>query len=274
MRRQVPLAITFFVGIIMIFSAYVPHAPFDRLNTDLTDFFMIIAAFAFLLGGGNLCKMHLQKAASRKPGWGFSVVILAAFGITLAAGLFKIGNPEGITGALDLEGSMFDFMYTYFLYPLSSTMFSLLAFYVASASYRAFRAKNPEAAMLLVSAFFILLGRTVVGDKLTGTLPGIIEIFFAVVFLYIAWRFLRAKRQIAAGVLAIMAAFFVIWAGYGWFANEEALITTAELVSWIMFVPQMAGQRAIMIGICLGVISMSLRLILGVERGHLGSDAD
>lgn len=271
MRRQVPLVITFFVGIIMIFSAFVP--PLSWLDADLTDFFMIIAAFAFLLGGGNLCKMHLKKAAARKPGWGFSVVTLLAFAATLSAGLFKIANPEGITGALDMEGSMFDYMYTNFLAPLSSTMFSLLAFYVASASYRAFRAKNPDAAMLLVAAFFILLGRTFIGSRLTGFVP-VIEIFFAGVFLYVAFRLNRAKRQVAAGFVMATAVFFVVWAVYGFVVDREALISTAELLNWIMMVPQMAGQRAIMIGICLGVISMSLRLILGVERSHLGSDAE
>jgi len=48
---------------------------------------------------------------------------------------------------------------------------------------------------------------------------------------------------------------------------------TADL-GWIMDVPNLAGQRAIMIGISLGVISMSLRIILGVERTYLGQDND
>jgi hypothetical protein len=34
--------------------------------------------------------------------------------------------------------------------------------------------------------------------------------------------------------------------------------------------PQSAGQRAIMIGIGLGIVSTSLRVILGIERSHIG----
>ncbi|OQX92568.1 MAG: hypothetical protein B6D58_02470 [candidate division Zixibacteria bacterium 4484_95] len=105
------------------------------------------------------------------------------------------------------------------------TMFSILAFFVASASYRAFRAKSREATILLIAAFIILLGRTPIGDYITFWLPGWLNFFHIPI-----------------------------------------------LANWIMAIPNLAGQRAIMIGISLGVVSMSLRLILGIERGYIGSE--
>ena len=44
----------------------------------------------------------------------------------------------------------------------------------------------------------------------------------------------------------------------------------SDLASWVMNFPQSAGQRAIMIGIGLGIVSTSLRVILGIERSHIG----
>ena len=45
-----------------------------------------------------------------------------------------------------------------------------------------------------------------------------------------------------------------------------------NIANWIMTVPNLSGQRAIMIGIALGIISTSLKLILGIERSYLGVD--
>jgi hypothetical protein len=230
LKRTVPLLITGIVGTLLIISYYVPHPPFDDVERLIPDFFNIIAAFAFILGGGNLLRIHLTRVSRRDHEWGYSAVTVAGFLVMLFVGLVKMsgasGSEPGIQWTLDLADSrlVYDWLYKSIFVPCQATMFSLLAFFVASASYRAFRAKTPEATVLLVAAFVILVGRTFVGQFLTGWMPEPFSDYFHI----------------------------------------------PNLSAWIMSVPNLAGQRTIQIGIALGIISNSLRLILGVERSHLG----
>ncbi len=224
MKRQIPMLILSAVGTLLVVSVFVPSAKY--LQEDASLYFDIIAVFAFFLGGGNLIRVHTEKISRKSEDWGYSIVTLFGFGLMLATGLFKLGNSGGISGDLSQTGSYFQLLFQYVMSPLNSTMYALLAFFVASASYRAFRAKNTEATILLVAAFIILLGRTALGVLLTN-----------------------------------------------WVPDQLSVLQIPNLAIWIMNAPNLAGQRAIMIGISLGVISMSLRLLLGIERSYLGGDS-
>ena len=101
--------------------------------------------------------------------------MLVSFLATLFVGLGKIGvapSPQfpdyAWSGQYRQTGSAFWFLYQYAFQPLTATIFALLAFYIASAAFRAFRAKNLEAILLLGTAFIILLGRTFAGVALTS----------------------------------------------------------------------------------------------------------
>jgi hypothetical protein len=224
MRRRIPIIITFIVGLALILAMFIPHAPFSSLDENLSVYFDIIAVFAFILGGGNLLRVHLVKIQRKKRDWQFSIVTIVAFLFMLIIGFLKVGGPPGLRGDFLAEGSWFRFMFEAVFNPLQATMFSLLAFYVASASYRAFRAKTKEATILLISAFIILIGRTPIGHYFTFWLP-----------------------------------------------KQLSFLHIPNLANWIMSWPNTAGQRAIMIGIALGVISTSLRIILGIEKPYLGA---
>jgi hypothetical protein len=217
MKRGIPLLLTAFVGIIYIVQFFVPHRPFSGLQDMLTDWVSIIAAFAIWLGALNLMKVSGDKVYRKEKGAVYAVIIIASFLLMSVIGFFFSGGAR-----FQDPGTPFDWMYNNVYNPLSATMFAMLAFYVASASYRAFRARNREATLLLLAGFLVMLGRVPVGDAITGFLP-------------------EGHRL-------------------------------SNLSDWIMNVPNKAGQRAIMIGIALGTVSTSLRLILGIERSHLGGE--
>ncbi len=217
MRREIPLIITAVAGVIYIIQFFVPHPPFNLAQDTFNDWIQIIIGFAIVLGVLNLIKVSGDKVYKRAKGWPFAVVIILGFLLITIPGLFFSGGRN-----FQNLGTPFYYIYINFFFPLNSTMFALLAFFVASASYRAFRARNKEATLLLIAAFFLLLGRVPLGAYLSGWLPE----------------------------------------GY----------QLGNVADFIMDFPQTAGQRAIMIGIALGIISASLRIILGIERTYLGGD--
>ena len=127
MKRQIPLLITAIVGSVLVISVFIPHDPFGRLGEDFSVFFDIIAVFAFILGGGNLIRVHGNRIYRKAKDWPFSFVTIGGFLITLIAGAFKIGNPDGIRGDVAAPGSMFTLIYDNVFTPLQATMFSILA---------------------------------------------------------------------------------------------------------------------------------------------------
>ena len=87
----------------------------------------------------------------------------------IVAGFFVKGNPEVAWGAhVTSKGTLFKWMFNYMVSPMQATMFALLAFYVASASYRAFRIRNFEATLLLSSGIIIMIGRVPLGSYISS----------------------------------------------------------------------------------------------------------
>ncbi len=118
MKRQIPLLITFIVGWVLIISIFFPATA--GFGEEFSIYFDIIAVFAFILGGGNLVKIHGNTIYKLRPGWGYSAVALFGFFATLLIGMFKLGNPQGITGDVTMTGSMFEGIYTFVFKPLAA----------------------------------------------------------------------------------------------------------------------------------------------------------
>jgi hypothetical protein len=142
-----------------IFAFFVPHRFVTQLNQDLDTWLVIVAAFALPLGVVNLVMTNISKIKKQDRGWPYSIVLIAGLCVMAFYGI--MGGEQGFH-------PHFNAMFENAVSPLQATMFSLLAFYVASAAYRAFRARNVEATVLLIAAIVVMLGRIPVGDMLSG----------------------------------------------------------------------------------------------------------
>jgi hypothetical protein len=208
LRRQVPLFITLVAGLLFAGQYYVPHPASEQMLTTATKWLQIIGGFALVLGVTSLFHQHAAKIRRKEAGWGYSAVLYAGMLGTIAVGL-SAGGKESVDGAMTAFGWIYNFM----MVPLQGTMFAILAFFIASAAYRSFRARSREAAVLLVAAMIVMMGRVPLG---------------------------------------------------------EYLILSGDVSQWILNVLNASVRRAILIGVSLGAVALSFKIIFGVERSYLG----
>jgi hypothetical protein len=206
MRREIPLIITFLAGAFFIADYFIPHTRFSRLAETINGWTIIVIAFAYVLGVANVARVNLDYIQRKGKDTPYKIILLVCLFFMMMVGIiWGIG-----------EHTVFDWFFINVYSPMQAMMFALLAFYIASAAFRAFRIRSTQAALLAITAVLVMIGRVPIGEA--------------------AWK-----------------DFF-------------------NFTEWIMNVPQLAGKRAILIGAALGAISTGLKVLVGLERTHLGKD--
>lgn len=224
MKRQVPLALCFLFGVAMILTQFSPHSYSQAVYREVIVWGLIISPFALVLAVATLAQTHVSRIRFRSEHWQYSIVVFAGM-ITMVC----VGVPFGP------QNSVFEWLYDNVQVPMDATMFSLLAFFIASAAFRAFRARAFEATLLLIAAMIVMMGNVPVGDLIWNKL--------------ISW---------IAGP-----------------ENQDSWVYSladgaSRFRQWILDIPNGAARRGIILGVSLGVISQSIRIILGIERSYLG----
>ena len=69
MKRTIPLLITAIAGFVLIAAYFIPYT--QSWGEKVAIWFDLLAAIAFILGGGNLLRVHFKKISDRVPGWGY-----------------------------------------------------------------------------------------------------------------------------------------------------------------------------------------------------------
>ncbi|OYD17355.1 hypothetical protein CH330_00425 [candidate division WOR-3 bacterium JGI_Cruoil_03_51_56] len=179
MKRRLPLMIVLVLGIFGAVAFVIPHPIVKSIDETMrNDVLRIITAFSLVLGVGSIIQHHLIKIRRKAEHWPFSYIALISLAVSAAIGLFGGIDPAS-PGILPTHIGGFSFhmqaLYDNIMIPLASTMFALLAFFMASAAYRAFRARNLEATLLLIAAFILMLGAVPLGRMLIRPLPDFAE---------------------------------------------------------------------------------------------------
>jgi len=165
----------------------------------------------------------------------------------------------------------FDLCYQYLLMPLAASTFSLLAFYIITATYRAVRAKSWESGLLLLSAIIVLLGQVpieeipIIGRLININAKNLIFGVLLICFLfnimknYINRDFVKliSNALIAGGLITL------------WFYVPKN-IDFDYVKNLILQYPNTAAKRGIIIGIALGGLATSIKILFGIEKPYMG----
>ena len=306
LKKTAPLWFGMLVGWFVFAAAYLPHYRIQEIVGDVLNWAVILSATAYVLGAVNVLQFNLPKIRRRERDWQFRILLLVAAGVMFTVGMLDVAIKPGSPGSLDAsgvdasaqavqkavieihapsdvmvqiaggapqrvvdsagaplrvqvapgktavrvyrrpagylpyekeielsagqvgkitadppltwgyKGRVFTWLYETVFRPCNATMFALLAFFIVSAAFRAFRARNIDAGLLLGGAILVMLGRVPIGRAISESLPSIAQ--------------------------------------------------------WILDVPNNGSRRAIMMGAAIGAIATGLRILLGLERSHLGSD--
>jgi hypothetical protein len=205
MKLTLASLLTLVAGVTVLADHFVAVPFINQTASRFIQWSVMLSAFSTALGGANILAVHLRRISDRRANWWQSSLLVGSMVIWLIIGL-KLG----------IESQIYKFIWNNVYGSLSSTLFALNAFFIASAAYRSFRVRGIDTLILLVTACAVMLGRTALGEAISPAMP--------------------------------------------------------RIADWLMRVPNTAGMRGITIGGALGAISVSIRVILGLERRYGGSE--
>ena len=158
-RRRGPYTIiTLLILFFFVTYLFTVPTPVQQFGSQLLQWAAIVAYFAILVGTIDIVRYHLGSLTSRQPGrWEYSGALIAVLAIGLILGVFGVLSGSGT------NYQPFQWLYNAIYVPSNATVYAILVFYIASASYRAFRIRNAQALLLVIVGFIIMFSNIGVG---------------------------------------------------------------------------------------------------------------
>lgn len=252
-RRPIVAGFTFFAGLYYVLFYFwpkpigetdhkLPVNMVDHVGFWLSDTMPIVSSFTntlagFLLGLGiySLLRVHGRRIFRQQKDWMFSLVLIVAAVSMVLFGFLDWHAHKGPAGPkLDDPANWTfvnyakDFLFEGQFQGMDAAMFSIIAFFILSAAYRAFRIRSVEATVLLSSALIVIL-----------SLMGAVE--------YMWHQPINAMTHNDPNA----------------FLQNFSL---TSIRNWLQAYVQTPSIRGIDFGVGIGTVSMGLRLWLSLEK--------
>ena len=176
---------------VVVIPYFIEMPILEIASTKLVLMVSVLNAMSILLALYAQTKRSLTLVNQRAKGWPYQLYLVIT--IYLMAGVgFIFGQSS----------DQFNWFQYAILMPTGSVIYSMLTFYMASACARAFRARSPQATLLLISGILVLLGQA----PLTGAyIPffGDARLYLTGTFAMAASRMFNMSVTIGAVVLGV-----------------------------------------------------------------------
>ena len=202
--RLFTAAIAMASGLIVLLGYLYPLEMLTQVRIMLTDWAVIIAGMAMLVGVANLAFVQLEKIRSRQPNGIYGLLLIVSLLVTFGLGL--VFGPENQYVRLTVDA---------IIVPVEASLMAILAVTLVYASIRLLRRRTDVMTVifLVVSVMFLIA----VMPTPFGPVPG-------------DWLILQFGGMFSSG-----------------------------------------GARGLLIGIALGTLLTSLRVLFGIDRPYGGN---
>ncbi len=167
---QIIIFVLGFFYAIVYYVAVPGTVDLQAVSDNLLSYITAVLTAAFAIGVINLTRVHMNNIKQKRGAWKYSVLLIICL---YSMAIFSvIASPFALDPrATIIPGSViafvtpiWEFLYYKILVNINSSIFSLLAFFIASAAYRAFKARSVESTILLIAGLLVVLGQAPVGD--------------------------------------------------------------------------------------------------------------
>lgn len=163
-KRELVFVVAGIVAAVMIVTYFFDIPVLSGVASQFQVWALIIQLMAIGLGAINLLRLNLRHIQRKTEGiWVFSAWFMVLFAIMMLLGLVGLA-----TGS---ENAIYYWVFVNVYTSLSTTLYALTGFYIFSAAYRAFRARNIDAAILLIAGIFVILTNAPVGAVIWKGFP-------------------------------------------------------------------------------------------------------
>jgi hypothetical protein len=210
LRRYIPWGIAAVLIVLTMADTVVIEPTINSLASSALSASTVIGAFVVVISVVMITRIHVRRVSRQRTVIESSVLLICMWG-TLIWGLFRLF----VSGVSPTSEPTVLRIFDAIVSPGDSTVFAILAFFIASAAYRAFRARNLDSTILLMVAILSMLAKAPIGESIFG--PGIVV-----------------------------------------------------LGDFVLGIANKAGRRVFLMAMILASIALTIRIILGYERGWMG----